>query len=143
MSRSVAWRWTVPVVLAAALPIGSWVQHVRPAPDATTLPVATPAQIATRAAGTHLQPRSGSFVLSTGLGLGDLGTSSGGGGAGLLGLTGGTGQARAWSDGAGRGRIAQISPPQEPDCNRHRPTVRRGPRPGTPSAPGHAPRGVQ
>ena len=123
MSRSVAWRWTVPVVLAAALPIGSWVQHVRPAPDAPTLPVATPAQIATRAAGTHLQPRSGSFVLSTGLGLGGLGTSSGGGGAGLLGLTGGTVQARAWSDGAGRSRIAQISPLEETDWIRNGATV--------------------
>ena len=140
MLQSVAWRWTVPVVLAAALPIGSWAQHLRPATRVPALPVATAAQIATRAAGAHLQPRSGSFVLSTGLGLGDLGTSSAVGGAGLLGLTAGTVQARVWSDGAGRSRVAQIQPLEETDWIRNGTTVwvwhSRGSRAARVNAPG-------
>jgi hypothetical protein len=123
MSQSLAWRWTVPVVLAVALPVGSWIGRLRPTPDVPALPGATPAQIATRAAGAHPQPRSGSFVLSTGLGLGDLGTSSAAGGAGLLGLSAGTVEARVWSDGAGRSRVAQIRPLEEIDWIRSGATV--------------------
>lgn len=123
MSQSLAWRWTVPIVLLAALPIGSWAQRLRPAPDAPTLPVATPAQVATRAAAAHVQPRSGSFELSTGLGLGDLGTSGAVGGAGLVGLSAGTVKARVWSDGAARSRVVQIRPLEETDWIRNGATV--------------------
>jgi hypothetical protein len=140
MSQPVAWRWTVPIVLAAALPLGSWAQHLRPATGAPTLPVATAAQIATRAAGTHAQPRSGAFVLTTGLGLGDLGTSSAVGGAGLLGLSGGTVQARVWSDGSARSRVAQIQPLEEIDWIRNGGTLwvwhSRGSRAARVNAPG-------
>ena len=123
MLQSVGWRWTVPLVVAAALPLGSWARSLRPAPDAPTVPVATPAQVAARAAATHPQPRSGSFELSTGLGLGDLGTSGAAGGAGLVGLSAGTVEARTWSDGAGRSRVAQIRPLEETDWIRYGSTV--------------------
>src|SRR5438552_6363039 len=123
MLQSVGWRWTVPLVMAAALPLGSWARSLRPAPDAPTVPVATPAQVAARAAATHPQPRSGSFELSTGLGLGDLGTSGAAGGAGLVGLSAGTVEARTWSDGAGRSRVAQIRPLEETDWIRNGSTV--------------------
>ena len=113
------WRWTMPIALAAALPIGSWVQHLRPAPDVPTLPVATAAQVAARATDKHVQPRSGFFELSTGLGLGDLGTSGAVGGAGLVGLSAGTVEARVWSDGGGRSRVAQIKPLEETDWIRN------------------------
>ena len=59
------------------------------------------------------RPRSGTFTLSTNLGLGDIAASASGNQ--LVSLAGGSNLARMWTDGATRSRVALLQPLQETD----------------------------
>ena len=83
-----------------------------------TLPARTPAEVADWAASPHPEPRSGFLEMSTNLGLGDFGTTSGDSGGSLVGLAAGSNDARLWQDGSRR-RIALLQQLEETDWYRN------------------------
>jgi hypothetical protein len=112
-----AWRFAVPFALVAALfacesAYRAWASTAPP-----QLPAKTTAEVLAAAAGPHRAPRSGSFVLTTHLGLPNLGSTVPGGGSAssTLGLASGTSRARVWTDGGQHRRLALLQPLQETD----------------------------
>ncbi len=85
------------------------------------LPAKTAAQVLAAAGRPHSEPRSGSFVLSTHLGLPELGSTVPGGGStsSAIGLASGVNRGRIWSDGRYRSRVALLQPLQETDWVRN------------------------
>src|SRR6478609_4509691 len=121
MLRRRAWRFVVPFALVAALfgcesAFRAWASSEPP-----RLAPKTAAEVVTAAAGPHREPRSGPFVLTTHLGLPNLGSTVPGGGSAssTLGLASGTNRARVWTDGRQRRRLALFQPLQETDWVRN------------------------
>ncbi|MCU1350894.1 MAG: Outer rane lipoproteinsorting protein-like protein [Acidimicrobiales bacterium] len=86
-------------------------------PGPPTVPARPVAEVVTLATRPHHEPRSGSFHLTTHLGLPDLGSTAPGGGSATssIGLAAGENRARVWSDGQRRSRIALLQPLAETD----------------------------
>ena len=117
-SRTRKWRYVVPVALVGLLWAGYSVRDRLEARAAPTLPARTPAEVADWAASPHPEPRSGFLEMSTNLGLGDFGTTSGDSGGSLVGLAVGSNDARLWEDGSQR-RIALLQQLEETDWYRN------------------------
>ena len=111
-SRTRKWRYVVPVALVGLLWAGYSVRDRLEARAAPTLPARTPAEVADWAASPHPEPRSGFLEMSTNLGLGNFGTTSGDSGGSLVGLAAGSNDARLWEDGSQR-RIALLQELEE------------------------------
>ena len=108
----------MPVALVGLLWAGYSVRDRLEARAAPTLLARTPAEVADWAASPHPEPRSGFLEMSTNLGLGDFGTTSGDSGGSLVGLAAGSNDARLWQDGSRR-RIALLQQLEETDWYRN------------------------
>jgi outer membrane lipoprotein-sorting protein len=104
-------RWLSPVLVVGLL-IG--VAHVRAGgPRRSTVPARNAAQVVALVGPALRTSRSGTFTLSTNLGLGDVAASASGNQ--LVSLAGGSNLARVWTDGGTRSRVALLQPLQETD----------------------------
>lgn len=111
LRRSRVLRWLAPVLVVgllfgvARLRAGGSRHAVVPARSTTQVVALVGAALG--------KPRSGSFTLSTNLGLGDIAASASGNQ--LVSLAGGSNLARMWADGGARSRVALLQPLQETD----------------------------
>jgi len=111
LRRSRVLRWMSPVLLVGLLFGGAWLR----AADSRTamVPPRTTAQVLSLVDHALTKPRSGTFTLSTNLGLGDIAASASGNQ--LVSLAGGSNLARVWSDGGANSRVALLQPLRETD----------------------------
>ena len=111
VQRSRLVRWCTPVLV-----LGLFVGVARLNASKTrraTVPVRNTAEVIALVGTASAKPHSGTFTLSTNLGLGAIAASVSGNQ--LVSLAGGSNLARVWSDGATRSRVALLQPLQETD----------------------------
>jgi hypothetical protein len=82
-------------------------------PRRATVPARTTTEVVAMVGAALGKPRSGSFTLSTNLGLGSIAASASGNQ--LVSLAGGSSLAKMWADGRGSSRVALLQPLQETD----------------------------
>jgi hypothetical protein len=111
LRRSRILRWLAPVLVFAVIAgAARWNAAGNRRADVAAR---NASQVAAMVGGAMHRPRSGTFVLTTNLGLGAVAASASGNQ--LVSLAGGSNLARMWSDGAGRSRVALLQPLQETD----------------------------
>jgi len=111
LRRSRLLRWSSPLLVVGLL---FGLAHLRAgAPRRSTVPARSAAQVMALVGPALRKARSGTFTLSTNLGLGDVAASASGNQ--LVSLAGGSNLARVWTDGGARSRVALLQPLQETD----------------------------
>jgi hypothetical protein len=111
LRRSRVLRWLSPVLVVCLL-VGAARFRAGGSRQAN-VPSRSTAQVVASVRAALGRPRSGTFTLSTNLGLGDVAASASGNQ--LVSLAGGSNLARMWTDGGARSRVALLQPLQETD----------------------------